>query len=129
MKNNIEFFESIYAFIISILAIIGIATIFVVLSYPGKKDSIHTVNNPVNQSVIQWVYDDNLINQKFEEYYNETGKKISGLAVFSNSFDYGGKTTTLCTIYAPLPTGENDKQSLIILGHETLHCFSGQFHE
>jgi len=33
-----------------------------------------------------------------------------------------------CTIYVKPPRSEDDRNAIYILGHEALHCFTGNFH-
>ena len=39
----------------------------------------------------------------------------------------GGQRT--CTIYAPLPRDERDKERFATLGHELMHCTDGNWHD
>jgi hypothetical protein len=39
----------------------------------------------------------------------------------------GGPRT--CTIYAPMPRSERDKERFATLGHEMMHCMDGNWHD
>ena len=39
----------------------------------------------------------------------------------------GGART--CTIYAPMPRNERDKERFATLGHELMHCMDGNWHD
>lgn len=34
-----------------------------------------------------------------------------------------------CTVYAPAPQSEKDKEAFVTLGHELMHCFDGNWHD
>ncbi len=92
-------------------------------AYLGKN----TVQEPIQLSSIQWVNDKETIKEEFRSYKEDEGQAIAGLAYFEET--EGGEILPGCVIYAPLPRNAHDKRRLEILGHEVLHCFSGDFHD
>jgi len=44
-----------------------------------------------------------------------------------NETDRAGQR--ICSIYAPMPRTETDKESFATLGHELMHCFDGNWHD
>lgn len=70
---------------------------------------------------ITWESDPVKINKAIKEYMiqNPNIAPIDGLALWK-----GNK----CTIYTLEPQEDYD-ENMTLLGHETLHCFRGMFHE
>ena len=72
-----------------------------------------------NTILLTWSEDMEEANRISQEIF---GTDVIGLAGYNLE-------TGVCTIYAPMPKGEDDKDAMETLGHETLHCFVGNFHE
>ena len=43
--------------------------------------------------------------------------------------DTGQAGERVCSIYAPAPRSETDKERFVTLGHELMHCFDGNWHD
>lgn len=107
------------------ILMIGAALSVIVLSIMNRfmysMGEIPQAEKKIDIVTIQWVSDDYEVDRAFGEYNESTGKSVLGLAQPDIE---NGK----CVIYAHVPKNEYDLKLLEALGHETLHCFAGQFH-
>lgn len=83
-----------------------------------------------NEVEIRWVSDPLKVGvelaERTEQSINSDGD--SNGSTFGTAY-LSIRDTRKCTIYAYEPKNENDLKYIIILGHETLHCFRGEFHK
>jgi len=106
-------YKIIYGYIMGFIS--ALATTFVVGVITSTTFQYPQLSNI---STIEWVNDENIIEEKFESHYYKHGVRVNGLA-------YVGGTE--CIIYARIPESNKDI-NLLVFGHEVLHCF-GMKHE
>lgn len=82
----------------------------------GEKLQFSTTTETMT---VRWVSDPVEVRKVLDEYFAQTGKLPVGLSMIIGDN---------CVIYAFEPEYENDRY-MQILGHESLHCFRGVFHE
>lgn len=56
-------------------------------------------------------------------------ESLSGRKSFFKILGCSHRSQGLCTIYAPAPASERDRERFATLGHELMHCFDGNWHD
>ena len=54
--------------------------------------------------------------------------QLYGPALIGKFHGCAYKKDGMCYIYTPAPRDESDRTAMMIIGHEALHCFIGEFH-
>lgn len=115
MKNKIVFALGIFVGMVGFTTVSAYTITVTPIPYHPEES--------VGKTTVTWVSDPEKVERVLRKYEKETNKEIGtvvGLAEFTHK---------RCTIYAVAPKNMGDSEAFETLGHEMLHCFSGNFHD